>query len=113
MTKGDGGGKVGPRGEPKPIAGRGSPKAEGSRQDAAARNWRQRVFVGRHERQLDPKGRLALPASYRPRFEPSCFLSFGNDGCVEVWTRELFEETTREATDKMKRGEISREAWRG
>ena len=70
------------------------------------------MFVGRHERQLDPKGRLALPAPYRPRFEPSCFLSFGSDGCVEVWTRELFEETTREATDKMKRGEISREAWR-
>lgn len=70
------------------------------------------MFVGRHERQLDPKGRLALPAPYRPRFEPSCFLSFGSDGCVEVWTRELFEDTAKEATEKMKRGEISREAWR-
>ena len=70
------------------------------------------MFVGRHERQLDPKGRLALPAPYRPRFEPSCFLSFGNDGCIEVWTQELFEDTAKEATEKMKRGEISREAWR-
>ena len=70
------------------------------------------MFVGRHERQLDPKGRLALPAPYRPRFEPSCFLAFGNDGCVEVWTRELFEDTAKEATEKMKRGEITRDAWR-
>lgn len=70
------------------------------------------VFTGRHERQLDPKGRLALPAPYRPRFEPACFLAFGSDGCIEVWTRELFEETAKEATEKMKRGEISREAWR-
>lgn len=70
------------------------------------------MFTGRHERQLDPKGRLALPAPYRPRFEPSCFLAFGSDGCIEVWTKELFEETAKEATEKMKRGEISREAWR-
>ena len=70
------------------------------------------MFVGRHERQLDPKGRLALPAPFRPRFEPSCFLAFGSDGCVEVWTRVLFEATAQEATEKMKRGEISRDAWR-
>jgi MraZ protein len=70
------------------------------------------VFVGRHDRQLDPKGRLAMPTAYRPRLEPSCFLAFGSDGCVEIWTREVFEETAKEATEKMKRGEISRDAWR-
>ncbi len=70
------------------------------------------VFTGRHERQLDPKGRVALPSSYRPKFEPSCFLAFGNDGCIDVFTRDEFEETAKEATEKMKRGEISRDAWR-
>jgi MraZ protein len=70
------------------------------------------VFVGRHERQLDPKGRVALPSTYRPKFEPVCFLAFGNDGCIDVFTREEFEDMAKEATEKMKRGELSREAWR-
>ncbi|MFM8522441.1 MAG: cell division/cell wall cluster transcriptional repressor MraZ, partial [Acidimicrobiaceae bacterium] len=30
------------------------------------------MFVGAHERQLDPKGRIALPAAFRPKFEPKC-----------------------------------------
>jgi MraZ protein len=70
------------------------------------------VFVGRHERQLDPKGRLALPAPFRPRFEPSCFLTLGNDGCIDVFTREEFERMATETTERMKRGEISRDQWR-
>ncbi len=70
------------------------------------------MFVGRHERQLDPKGRVALPSAFRPRFEPSCFLAFGNDGCLDVFTHEDFENMAQEATDKMKRGELSRDAWR-
>lgn len=70
------------------------------------------MFVGRHERQLDPKGRVALPSTYRPKFEPSCFLAFGNDGCIDVFTRDEFEDMANEATDKMKRGELSRDAWR-
>ena len=70
------------------------------------------MFVGRHERQLDPKGRLAMPSPFRPRFEPSCFLAFGNDGCIDVFTREEFEQMAQEATEKMKRGELSRDAWR-
>jgi MraZ protein len=70
------------------------------------------VFVGRHERQLDPKGRLAMPSAFRPRFEPSCFLAFGNDGCIDVFTRDEFDQVAQEATEKMKRGELSRDAWR-
>jgi MraZ protein len=70
------------------------------------------VFVGRHERQLDPKGRLALPSAFRPRFEPSCFLTLGADGCVDVFTREEFDAMAKETTERMKRGEISRDEWR-
>ena len=70
------------------------------------------MFVGRHERQLDPKGRLAMPSAFRPRFEPTCFLAFGNDGCIDVFTKEEFEQMATEATEKMKRGELSRDAWR-
>ena len=66
------------------------------------------VFVGAHERQLDPKGRLALPAPYRPRLEPRCYLSFGRDKCIDVMTAEEFEQIGREAVEKVKKGEMSR-----
>jgi MraZ protein len=70
------------------------------------------VFVGRHERQLDPKGRIALPAPFRPKFEPTCFLAFGKDGCIDVFTRDDFEIQAKEATEKMNTGVISRDEWR-
>ena len=66
------------------------------------------MFVGRHERQVDPKGRLALPSAYRPRFEPRCYLAFGQDGCIDVLTADGFEEVANEMVDKVRRGEISR-----
>jgi MraZ protein len=47
------------------------------------------MFVGSHERQLDPKGRLALPATYRPHLEPRCYLRLGEEGrCIGIITAE-------------------------
>lgn len=66
------------------------------------------MFVGVHERQLDPKGRVALPMAFRPRMEPRCFLSIGRDKCVDVFTAEDFEAMARETLDKVRRGEIDR-----
>lgn len=66
------------------------------------------MFVGAHERQLDPKGRVALPAPYRPRLEPRCYLAFGRDKCIDVLTAEAFERLGAEAVDKVRRGEMSR-----
>lgn len=66
------------------------------------------MFVGVHERQLDPKGRMALPASFRPRLEPRCYLSIGRDKCVDVLTAEAFEEVARDAVEKVRRGEMDR-----
>ena len=66
------------------------------------------MFVGRHERQLDPKGRVALPSTYRGRFEPRCYLAFGLDGCIDVLTAEGFEEVAHEMLERVKRGEVSR-----
>jgi MraZ protein len=70
------------------------------------------VFVGRHERQLDPKGRLALPSAFRPRFEPRCYLALGRDGCIDVFTPEAFEQMATETMDKVRRGEVSRDEQR-
>jgi len=69
---------------------------------------RRQVFGGVHERQLDPKGRLALPAAFRPRLEPRCYLAFGRDKCIDVMTAEAFEEMAAEVIAKVKSGEIAR-----
>ncbi len=70
------------------------------------------MFVGVHERQLDPKGRLALPAAFRPRLEPRCYLAFGQDKCVDVLTAEAFESVANEAMEKVRRGEMDRNQMR-
>ena len=42
------------------------------------------MFVGAHERQLDDKGRVALPATYRAHLGEHCYLVKGTDMCVDV-----------------------------
>ncbi len=66
------------------------------------------VFVGVHERQLDPKGRLALPAAFRPRLEPRCYLAFGRDKCIDVMTAEAFERDASDMLEKVRTGEMDR-----
>lgn len=63
------------------------------------------VFVGKHERQLDPKGRLALPASFRSRLEPRCYLLLGQDKCIAVVTAADSATLADEVTAAVKRGE--------
>ena len=42
------------------------------------------MFVGAFERQLDDKGRLALPAAFRVRLGEHCYLAKGPDKSVTV-----------------------------
>lgn len=70
------------------------------------------LFTGRHERQLDPKGRLALPADFRRHFEPRCYLAYGENGCVVIYTPEDYEAMANELLEKVKRKEASRDALR-
>jgi MraZ protein len=70
------------------------------------------VFVGRQTRQLDDKGRLALPAPYRPRFEPRCYLAYGEDGCIDVFTPEEFDRMAAETMERVRKGEIGRDVLR-
>lgn len=67
-----------------------------------------RVFVGVYERQLDERGRVALPSSYRGDLGEQCYLFFGDDGCVSVRSVETFEEEAAELVDRAKRGEVTR-----
>ena len=66
------------------------------------------MFVGVHERQLDERGRVALPSAYRGELGDHCYLFFGDDGCVSVRNVETFEAEAAEMVAKAKRGEVSR-----
>ena len=65
------------------------------------------MFVGAHERQLDDKGRVALPATYRSHLGEHCYLVKGTDKCVEVIPSEAFEQFGRELIAKVERGDLT------
>jgi MraZ protein len=65
------------------------------------------MFVGAHERQLDDKGRVALPATYRAHLGEHCYLVKGTDKCVEVIPSEAFEQFGKELIAKVERGELT------
>jgi len=66
------------------------------------------VFVGVYERQLDERGRVALPSAYRGHLGDHCYLFFGDDGCVSIRSVDSFEAEAAEMVAKAKRGEVSR-----
>jgi MraZ protein len=71
------------------------------------------VFTGNQERQLDPKGRLALPADFRRPLGEQCKLTFGQQGrCIDVFTAEAFEAMAQGVKEKVDAGELPRDALR-
>ena len=64
-------------------------------------------FFGAYERQLDVKGRLALPAPFRAHLGTNCYLSLGVDNSIEVFTAETFEQEAERMQMLQQRGEIS------
>jgi MraZ protein len=67
------------------------------------------VFVGVYERQLDERGRVALPPSFRGDLGEHCYLFLGDDGCVSVRSEESFQAQAAELIEQVKRGEASRD----
>ncbi len=70
------------------------------------------LFVGAFERQLDDKGRLALPAAFRVRLGEHCYLAKGPDKSVLVVPAATFEAEAAEMRAREKSGELSRNALR-
>jgi MraZ protein len=66
------------------------------------------MFVGVHDRQLDDKGRLALPAPFRGELGERCYVSLGDDGCVTIRETSEFEAHARELIEAEKRGDLTR-----
>ena len=65
------------------------------------------MFVGVHERQLDDKGRLALPSAFRALLGDACYLVHGEDRCVNVYSTEAFEATGADMMQRVRNGEVS------
>src|SRR6478735_11007503 len=65
-----------------------------------------------HERQLDDKGRLALPAPFRAMLGDHCYLAKGKDKCVEVLSAEVFERDAEEKMAAVREGNASRNSRR-
>jgi MraZ protein len=65
------------------------------------------MFVGFHERQLDDKGRLALPSAFRADMGDACYLVYGEERCIDVFPRDAFEDMAREMMRQVRAKEIS------
>ncbi|MDO8614774.1 MAG: division/cell wall cluster transcriptional repressor MraZ [Dehalococcoidia bacterium] len=49
-------------------------------------------FRGTYEFTLDNRGRVSIPARYRHEFADKVILAMGQDGCVEVYTEDGFNQ---------------------
>lgn len=64
-------------------------------------------FVGQFQHSLDAKGRLILPAKFRPEFERGGHLSPNTEGCVALWTPGEFARKTDEFLSESRSGGAS------
>ncbi len=49
------------------------------------------MFLGRYEHTIDNKGRLAIPARYRPALERGLVLTRGIDRCLTIYPLDAWE----------------------
>ncbi len=57
-------------------------------------------FTGEYTHTLDAKGRLALPARYRSRFEAGVVITPGVEACLYVYPMEAWEAKARQIDEK-------------
>ncbi|MGZ8610907.1 MAG: division/cell wall cluster transcriptional repressor MraZ, partial [Actinomycetota bacterium] len=53
-------------------------------------------LLGTHTYQLDPKGRITLPARFREAFADGAVLTLGQDGCLFCFPRAEWEDRAAE-----------------
>jgi MraZ protein len=55
-------------------------------------------LLGTHSYQLDPKGRVSLPARFREAFADGAWLTMGQDGCLFAFPRAEWERRSEEVS---------------
>ncbi len=53
-------------------------------------------LLGTHRYQLDPKGRVTLPAKFRSMFADGAYLTLGQDGCLFAFPSVAWERRSSE-----------------
>lgn len=54
------------------------------------------MFLGRHEHNLDEKGRLAIPSRFRESLRDGVVLTRGIDRCIAAYPREAWDSLARQ-----------------
>lgn len=70
------------------------------------------MFLGEHQRSLDAKGRVILPARFREQLEGGGVMISALDGCLAIYTREKFEVFAAKIAAERERGPEQRDAAR-
>lgn len=65
------------------------------------------MFFGLHERQLDDKGRVALPVAFRNQLGARLYVAYGPNRCLDVWSADQFEQTAAGVAERVRRGELT------
>ena len=66
------------------------------------------MFIGRHDRSLDDKGRLVLPAPFRREFEDAGGGVLAPwDRCLALWTREKFGNVMEQLIERLREGDAN------
>lgn len=68
------------------------------------------MFSGTYEHSLDGKGRLTIPSSFREDFQDGAVLRRGQDGCVEILTRDAWN-TFLQSLKKISKTDARGQRW--
>ncbi len=66
------------------------------------------AFVGKYEHSLDTKGRIILPAKFRPDFERGGYLTQHREGCLALWTPGEFQRQLQAMQQQAAEGRTAR-----
>jgi MraZ protein len=70
------------------------------------------MFLGEFQHSLDLKGRVILPAEFRPALAEGAVVGAFPGGCLAVYTKEEFERVSAEILERLRTGEHELDAAR-
>lgn len=62
------------------------------------------MFLGEFQHSLDAKGRVILPAEFRPALAGGAVIGAFPDGCLAVYTEEEFRRVSQEILEQLRAG---------